>query len=94
MRAGLAVAAGLVLTVGDATSPPAVRRDQLQCFDQRLRAGRAVATGGVIVVGMRLPLVQPDVISYNASISACAQGWQWQQASCLLYGDATSRIGF
>ncbi|CAK0892995.1 unnamed protein product [Prorocentrum cordatum] len=56
---------------------------QLQCWDQRVREGRAVAAGagaaerdGGGEAGARL--------SYNAGISACEKGEQWQRALVLL----------
>ncbi|CAK0790322.1 unnamed protein product, partial [Prorocentrum cordatum] len=60
------------------------QRHQLQCWDQRVREGRAVAAGAGAAerdaggeAGARHHL-------YSAGISACEKGGQWQPALALL----------
>ncbi|CAK0818311.1 unnamed protein product, partial [Prorocentrum cordatum] len=64
-------------------SEAGAQRHQLQRWDQRVREGRAVAAGTCAAerdaggeAGARL--------SYNAGISACEKGEQWQRALALL----------
>ncbi|CAK0790319.1 unnamed protein product, partial [Prorocentrum cordatum] len=64
------------------------QRHQLQCWDQRVREGRAVGEQWqralALLSEMREAKLEPNVISYNAWISACAKGEQWQRALALL----------
>ncbi|CAK0874690.1 unnamed protein product, partial [Prorocentrum cordatum] len=56
---------------------------QLQRWDQRVREGRAVALGS----GAAERDVEGEAgaqLSYNAGISACEKGEQWQRALALL----------
>ncbi|CAK0790324.1 unnamed protein product, partial [Prorocentrum cordatum] len=57
---------------------------QLQCWDQRVREGRAVAPALALLSEMREAKLEPNVISYSAGTSACEKGGQWQRALALL----------
>ncbi|CAK0858177.1 unnamed protein product [Prorocentrum cordatum] len=57
---------------------------QLQRWDQRVREGRAVAAGFGASQRDAGGEVGAQLISYNAGISACEKGRQWQRALSLL----------
>ncbi|CAK0795975.1 unnamed protein product [Prorocentrum cordatum] len=76
-------ALALLSEIWEAKLHPDVCPSQLQCRDQRVREGRAVAAG--------IGAAQRDVgskaaarLGYSAGISACGKGDQWQRASALL----------
>ncbi|CAK0869065.1 unnamed protein product, partial [Prorocentrum cordatum] len=85
VREGGAVAAGVGAAERDVGGENRAQRRQLQRWDQRVRKRRAVAAGA--------RAAERDVggktqarLSYNAAISACQKGkqWQWQRALSLL----------
>ncbi|CAK0874042.1 unnamed protein product [Prorocentrum cordatum] len=60
------------------------RRHQLQRWDQRVREGRAVAAGPGAAERDAGGEAGARRLSYNAGVSACETGGQWQPAAALL----------
>ena len=75
---------------GNAAPRPPAGRDHLQCGYQRLREGptatalRAPQDLSIYCRSCSLDALLPDVISYNAAISACEKGPRPQKARYLL----------
>ncbi|CAK0824928.1 unnamed protein product [Prorocentrum cordatum] len=85
VRKGRAVAASFGAARRDAGGDAGAQCHHLQRWDQRVREGRAVAaSSGAARRDAAGELGARPLIMYNAGISACEKGEQWQRSIALL----------
>ncbi|CAK0789736.1 unnamed protein product [Prorocentrum cordatum] len=84
VREGRAVAAGSGAAKRDVGGEAETEREQLQRWDQRVREGEQWQRALALLSEMQEAKLKPNVISYNAGISACEKGKQWQRTLALL----------